>query len=233
MLINDTQQKRLRLFAMAKFGKIKDFAEAMGMTSQGINPYITDGGRVLQRNEHREKLKDLGLNLDWYYYGTGEMLNNKGANDNLFDNLKSNVQPSDAEEFARRQNTQNGSYLVKIQHALIAVNSGIPVDSKQEYITMEKDMSVSKDAKGFNVVSDEMSPTLSPRHYVIIEPVELRVDNIAVFKIGKNYICRRIKLIDGETITLTADNKAYKDFSFKREDAEYIGTVVNIQLADV
>jgi transcriptional regulator with XRE-family HTH domain len=64
--------ERMRLFALAKYSKIYDFADALDMGAPNVQAYMRGarrpGSSVLQ------KIKKLGCNLDWLLTGEGEMM---------------------------------------------------------------------------------------------------------------------------------------------------------------
>mgnify|MGYP001568720251 CR=1 FL=1 len=64
---------RIRKFGLEKFGSIKEFAEAMGMSPSNLQAYLQDrrepGTPILKR------LIELGCDMDWLF--TGENNNDK------------------------------------------------------------------------------------------------------------------------------------------------------------
>ena len=68
---NDTIGDRLRAFAIGKYGKIKAFADALGMSASNAQAYMrgarTPGAKVLAR------LQNIGCNITWLLTGQGEM----------------------------------------------------------------------------------------------------------------------------------------------------------------
>lgn len=67
--------ERIRAFALDKYGKINDFADALGMGAPNVQAYMRGarkpGSSVLQ------KIQSLGCNLDWLLTGEGEMFTQK------------------------------------------------------------------------------------------------------------------------------------------------------------
>ncbi len=63
--------ERIREFALDKYSKINDFADALGMGASNVQSYMRGarkpGSLVLQ------KIQRLGCNLDWLLTGEGEM----------------------------------------------------------------------------------------------------------------------------------------------------------------
>lgn len=60
----------------------------------------------------------------------------------------------------------------------------------------------------------------------VITPEEIVLGKICIFKIEENYLIRRITSINGNTLTLHADNPDYADFEVQKEDIEtlYLAT---------
>lgn len=67
-----TPQVRLRRFIESKFNSQREFAKAMGMTSQNLNQYL-NLNRVFSNYTQITALKKLGLNPEWYIDGKGDM----------------------------------------------------------------------------------------------------------------------------------------------------------------
>jgi hypothetical protein len=70
----DTPQERLKYFILSRYKKIKDFCEDIGMSPYSIDKYINKGHSVLTSADYIQKLSDMGLNIEWYRTGKGEML---------------------------------------------------------------------------------------------------------------------------------------------------------------
>jgi hypothetical protein len=72
--MNSTPQTRLVEFIELKFGSKAKFSRYMGDVQQSVFKYIGKGKSIYRDFDKLEKLKQLGLNLEWYYFGKGEML---------------------------------------------------------------------------------------------------------------------------------------------------------------
>ena len=63
---------RIRHFAKTRFGTLKRFGEAVGLTPSRVTEYVQNqyipGGDILVR------FKEVGMSLDWLVSGEGEML---------------------------------------------------------------------------------------------------------------------------------------------------------------
>jgi len=71
--MEDTPQKRLKLFIDARFNSVSDFAKQMGVKPSDVYKYIDSGKSVFSNEEKFAKLTLLGLNMTWYKTGEGEM----------------------------------------------------------------------------------------------------------------------------------------------------------------
>jgi transcriptional regulator with XRE-family HTH domain len=95
MQINNAQLnsigERIRAFALDKYGKINDFADALGMGAPNVQSYMRGarkpGSSVLQ------KIQRLGCNLDWLLTGEGEMY---GSNEGKKDAGNAGIQKTDS-----------------------------------------------------------------------------------------------------------------------------------------
>ncbi|HAW09124.1 MAG TPA: hypothetical protein DCW42_08185 [Bacteroidetes bacterium] len=70
----DTPQERLKYFILSQYKKIKDFCEDLGISPYSIDKYINKGHSVLTSADYIQKLSEMGLNIEWYRTGKGEML---------------------------------------------------------------------------------------------------------------------------------------------------------------
>lgn len=73
-MIMDTPQHRLKLFINAKYTRVKDFADDLGISPNVVSKYTSEGGSQFVTADKIERLRELGLNTDWYRTGEGEML---------------------------------------------------------------------------------------------------------------------------------------------------------------
>lgn len=71
----DTPQERLEHFVNKRFKTKTEFAKKIGISSQSLSRYLQKGNYVFKDYKYLERLKGQDLNLDWYLYGSGEMLN--------------------------------------------------------------------------------------------------------------------------------------------------------------
>lgn len=69
-----TPQERLKHFIKEIYKTQADFAKLMGIDAQYLQKYTKIGGSVFQSFEKYQQLAELGLNVEWYKTGTGEML---------------------------------------------------------------------------------------------------------------------------------------------------------------
>jgi len=65
---------RLKLFINAKYTRVKDFAEDLGIYPGDVSKYTNEGGSQFVTLDKINRLRELGLNTDWYRTGEGEML---------------------------------------------------------------------------------------------------------------------------------------------------------------
>lgn len=72
--MNETPQKRLESFIDKEFKTKTDFAKKIGILPQSLSKYVGNGKSVLRSYDVIDKLKQYGLNLEWYFDGKGEML---------------------------------------------------------------------------------------------------------------------------------------------------------------
>ncbi len=73
----DTIGDRIRAFANYKYGKINDFADAMGMGAPNVQAYMR--GARKPGTSVMQKIQKLGCNIDWLLTGKGEMLEDKAV----------------------------------------------------------------------------------------------------------------------------------------------------------
>jgi transcriptional regulator with XRE-family HTH domain len=69
----DSPQLRLKYFVTKAYKKQKDFAKDLGVTPQSLYVYLNDGGSIYTSADKQKKLEELGLNINWYLTGEGEM----------------------------------------------------------------------------------------------------------------------------------------------------------------
>jgi len=69
-----TPQERLRRFVNSMFASQVEFAKKIGITPMDLQKYLKVGGSVFQSYDKHQKLTELGLNVNWYKTGEGEML---------------------------------------------------------------------------------------------------------------------------------------------------------------
>ncbi|MBX3045180.1 MAG: hypothetical protein KIT33_15810 [Candidatus Kapabacteria bacterium] len=87
----NTPQKRLRYFVEKYFDKKKDFAIAIGIKPQDLTPYINtkeeSTGKRITLTDHKkiERIKELGLNPEWYVSGEGSPLLSKSSGNIMLD----------------------------------------------------------------------------------------------------------------------------------------------------
>lgn len=79
----DTPQKRLELFIKNQFKTKKEFADAMGMIASDVSKYTGNGKSIFSTIQKERKLSSLGLNINWYKNGEGEMLKNVEVESNV------------------------------------------------------------------------------------------------------------------------------------------------------
>lgn len=70
----DTPQQRLEAFINKRFKSKTEFAKKIGILPQSLNRYVNNAKYVFRDYNHIEKLKETGLNIDWYLNGEGDML---------------------------------------------------------------------------------------------------------------------------------------------------------------
>lgn len=68
--------ERLELFIKQNFGTKREFCTKLGIDDRAIARYVGSGKKSTFGKEYQAKLSALGLNLDWYLTGNGEMLKN-------------------------------------------------------------------------------------------------------------------------------------------------------------
>lgn len=73
----NTPQERLEHFINQHFKKLKDFNAEMGISPSDVYKYIRNGSSVFSSPDKIAKLTKLGLNINWYFSGEGEMLTRK------------------------------------------------------------------------------------------------------------------------------------------------------------
>lgn len=69
----DTPQLRLMYFIQKKYHTQKAFADAFGVSLSYVNKYTKSDGSIFRDARLLNKLTNLGLNVDWYLTGDGEM----------------------------------------------------------------------------------------------------------------------------------------------------------------
>lgn len=67
-------QERLRLFISSKYDKVKDFAIDLGIRPNDVSKYTNKDGSIFTSPDKQARLTEMGLNVDWYLYGNGDML---------------------------------------------------------------------------------------------------------------------------------------------------------------
>jgi hypothetical protein len=73
----NTPQERLKYFIEEVFKKQIIFAKKMDMRPSDLSKYIKVGGNVFTSADKHSKLSNLGLNINWYLHGQGDMINVK------------------------------------------------------------------------------------------------------------------------------------------------------------
>lgn len=83
-----TPQDRLKAFMRAKGITASELSDYLGLNSnQTLTPYLPGKSvrkrvsTVFRTKTKLDKLEELGLNIQWYHEGTGEMFNNNEVND--------------------------------------------------------------------------------------------------------------------------------------------------------
>lgn len=64
----------MEIFIKEAFKTKAAFANAMGIRASDLSKYTGKGESVFSNYEKIQKLSNLGLNIDWYFTGNGEML---------------------------------------------------------------------------------------------------------------------------------------------------------------
>ena len=222
MLINNDPPERLKAFGLHAFETLSRFARALDMSPQGLNPYVKSGGRVIQNDKHRKKLEQLGLNLDWYDTGEGEMYNDKKGTNGIFDNIniQSNVRSGDEatmnEVFAKPKRT--------IKQLPFPVGTGVSSPTNIQPIEVPLDMEAPQDALSFYFVGDSMNESIPNGFFVIIDTtLEMEVGKIALFVVKDTHIVATIKEISENLIVVSFENPKYENISLKKGEYKYEG----------
>jgi len=85
-----TPQSRLEYFIKEVFKTKTEFARLMDMRPSDLQKYIGNGNSVFSSEEKYRKLSNLGLNMNWYKIGEGEMLAEKNQADPITESTVNN-----------------------------------------------------------------------------------------------------------------------------------------------
>lgn len=93
---------RIRLFGLSKYGKIKDFADAMHMKPSNLQLYMS--GRREPGTVILQRISAVGGNTDWVLTGEGEMLSGKRPLNGREEEIKRRFNVEDDEGYYREGN---------------------------------------------------------------------------------------------------------------------------------
>jgi phage repressor protein C with HTH and peptisase S24 domain len=180
--------ERLKKIIDDKFeGKKKKFADALGVYPEYVSRWLSGGKGISQKN--LRKLKELGINIGWLLYGTGEPYLSK----------ENQVKPVEFQE------------VLIIRHSRVPVNAGkgYTPEFMEEYIK-EPIRLYSPRFIAFEVNGDCMEPKIPNGARIIVEEkVEPRDGQIVVGVLDGILVCKVFRII-GKEIWLESINPNYE-----------------------
>jgi phage repressor protein C with HTH and peptisase S24 domain len=179
--------ERLKKIIDDKFeGKKKKFADALGVYPEYVSRWLSGGKGISQKN--LRKLKELGINISWLLYGTGEPYLSR----------ESQLKPVEHQEMLFR-------------HSRVPVNAGkgYTPEFMIEYIK-DTIRFYSHRFIAFEVNGDSMEPQIPNGARIIVEEgVEPRDGQIVVGVLDGLLVCKVFRIIEKE-IWLESINKKYE-----------------------
>ncbi len=206
-------QGRLREFLKAMNLKPAELARKLNMSPQHFNFYLKQqDGAIFKEYQKFEILKELGLNLEWYIDGTGDMLTKE--------NSIMNIIPTKMRK----------PYFIK--YVTIPLNAGLTYnfsDIKEAIIEVYEEFAAT--VKAFTVVGNSMSPTIPSGTMIFIdEAIEPQHDEICGCVVDGISCCKRFKIIDNKRY-LYSDNLDYKPIEINGfNNAKFLGKVIKYEV---
>lgn len=222
----NTPQERLKHFVLMTFRKQKEFAEKMNIYPGDIAKYTKPDGSIFQTPEKISKLTELGLNINWYFTGEGEMLL---ADTN--DSKKSLSKAEFVEPTVQEPTTPTFAKVDRIEFLPVPANEGKEYYFQPSSIFYEVTTQYARDNfKVVRLTGNDLSPVLTPDTLLIIDvnrPV--KYGKYVVGTIADILVCRRYEYdaIRKQDI-LTTNAQPYKIDNYS--DFKLLGVVVEARI---
>lgn len=210
-------QKRLKSFIVQMFNTTENFCKSFDVSPNYMSKYIGSGKSVIKNFDKITKLSEMGLNIDWYLTGQGEMLlNQTSTTENKKNKFESNAQ----------ETTRPYGFRVKFVNVL--ANAGIGYNFND---IPEGELMTAKDypdtVKAFIVSGDSMQPSLFNGDTVYVdEAIEPRNNDIVMAVVDGVLVCKRLVFRE-EKRFLVSENTQYDEIRINGfNNSKIIGKVI-------
>ena len=201
----DTPQKRLSDFILARYVNKVSFAERIGMSKENLAKYLRSNGLVFSTPKTQQKLRDAGLNVEWYLTGEGSM--DTKDSPLLAAHVPPDIKFSGDVEFIYE------SDLIEVPLIDSAFPCGVPEPNEGKIIKVlvpKRIVAEMKDPYLLKCKGDSMSPRIEDGDYIVVETfngdlTQLDNESIVVAYINNEFTVKRI-FQQGDIFMLVPEN---------------------------